>query len=57
MNVQNTVLAQNMHRATTLLEVITVHVTQDLNLVVEGQRSRAWKNPVKVGESVDQELK
>lgn len=57
MNVPNTTVAQRMLLATTLLEVIIVHVTQDSNLVVEGQHSRAWENPVKVGEGVDQELR
>lgn len=57
MNVPNTTVAQRMLLATTLLEVIIVHVIQDSNLVVEGQHSRVWENPVKVGEGVDQELR
>lgn len=48
MNVRNTTVAQRTLLATTLLEVIVVHVTQDSNLVVEGQHSRAWENPVKM---------
>lgn len=56
-NVWLKMFAQSMQPATTLLEAIIVCAIQDLNLVEKGQCSRAWKDPVKVGEGFDQELK
>jgi hypothetical protein len=54
MNVWLETFALNMQPATTLSEAIIVRATQDLNLVEEGQCSRAWTNPVKVGGGFDQ---